>query len=155
MAIYYFDSSAIVKRYIAESGTNWVRALHMADATEAIYTVNISQVEVMAAITRKRRMRAISGSAWKKSTDQLRQDFHKHYGVIAVSDAILVKALDLTLNHPLRAYDAMQLASALFIFQALRQVSLDNFIFVSADGNLNTSAQIEGLTVENPNHYPK
>jgi predicted nucleic acid-binding protein len=52
---------------------------------------------------------------------------------------------------PLRAYDAIQLASAMVANQALDTVQLAGLIFVSADDRLNTVAAAEGLAVDNPN----
>jgi len=154
MAIYYFDSSAITKRYIVESGTNWVRDLHVSNSTEAIHTTAISRVEVASAITQRRRARGISGSAWERSMTRLSADFQHRYAVLAIEEEILDRAQLLVSTHPLRAYDAVQLATALFVKKELLGVSLSGLIFVSADNRLNEIAQIESLTVENPNNYP-
>ena len=57
-------------------------------------------------------------------------------------------------RHPLRAYDAVQLASALIVNRALQAAHLAPLIFLSADGHLNTAATAEGLAVDNPNFHP-
>ena len=53
--------------------------------------------------------------------------------------------------HPLRAYDSVQLASALAANQALVLRTLPPLILVSADDRLMKVAVAEGLTTENPN----
>ena len=56
-------------------------------------------------------------------------------------------------RHPLRAYDAVQLASALILNSALIADKLSPLTFVSADNVLCEAAQAEGLPTENPNEY--
>lgn len=53
-------------------------------------------------------------------------------------------------KHPLRGYDAIQLATALSFFNELQQVDGEFLNFVSADKILNDAARGEGLTVINP-----
>jgi uncharacterized protein len=56
--------------------------------------------------------------------------------------------------HPLRAYDAIQLASALAANTKLSVAGLPASIFVSADVQLLSVAIAEGLTVDDPNTHP-
>lgn len=67
--------------------------------------------------------------------------------IIPMTTADFVAATDLTQRHPLKAYDALQLAVALHYGQIL---SGHPFTFVSADGTLLAAAQAEGLVTENP-----
>ncbi len=53
MADYFFDTSALVKRHVNETGSPWVRSLIRAKATYRIYIARITAVEVFAAITRR------------------------------------------------------------------------------------------------------
>ena len=72
------------------------------------------------------------------------------YAIIPVSTADFVAAADLTQRHPLKAYDAIQLAVALRYAQIL---SGHPFTFVSGDSTLLAAAQTaqaEGLVTENP-----
>ena len=55
MAVYFFDSSALVKRYVAETGSGWVGAVTDPAAGHRIYVANIAGVEVPAAINRRAR----------------------------------------------------------------------------------------------------
>jgi predicted nucleic acid-binding protein len=48
---YYLDSSALVKRYVAETGTGWVIDLCASDAGHTVYTVRISGAEIVLCIT--------------------------------------------------------------------------------------------------------
>jgi len=49
MAAYYFDTSALVKRYAQETGTVWVRNLTNVVAKHDIYTVRLTGAEMIAA----------------------------------------------------------------------------------------------------------
>jgi uncharacterized protein len=53
MGAFYFDSSALVKRYAHETGTLWVRSLTDPQAGHDIFTAYITGIEVVAAIARK------------------------------------------------------------------------------------------------------
>jgi hypothetical protein len=57
-------------------------------------------------------------------------------------------------RHPLRAYDAAHLATALTAQQFLVAQDYPDLTFLPADNHLNDIATAEGLTVDNPNHYP-
>jgi predicted nucleic acid-binding protein len=73
--------------------------------------------------------------------------------VVAVTAPIIQRAEDLLDIHPLRAYDAIQLASALAARTRLTEAALAPLVFVSADVQLLAAATAEGLTVDNPNTH--
>ena len=52
MADCFFDSSALVKAYIAENGTDWVRAI-LNDPQHSISISALAEVEVTSALTRR------------------------------------------------------------------------------------------------------
>jgi len=72
------------------------------------------------------------------------------YQVISTDRKVINQATDLTDRHPLRAYDAVQLATALRLAEALDEEGL-SLTFVSADARLCTAAEQEGLAMVNPN----
>jgi hypothetical protein len=51
---FFFDSSAIVKRYVQETGTPWVRRLTRRGKPEPIYLARITAVEVTSAVARRK-----------------------------------------------------------------------------------------------------
>jgi len=57
-------------------------------------------------------------------------------------------------RHPLRAYDAMHLASALLTQTELEANRLPPLIFLTADDRLLDVAQAEGMKTDNPNRHP-
>ena len=60
----------------------------------------------------------------------------------------------LVVQYPLRAYDAVQLASALRVQLDLAQTEATPLTFLTADDRLIAIAQAEGLLTDNPNHHP-
>ena len=57
MAAYFFDTSAIVKRYADERGSAWVQQLADPALNHSIYLARITEVEVTSAIIRRQRSR--------------------------------------------------------------------------------------------------
>ena len=50
MAVYFLDSSALVKRYIRETGTDWVASLFSPDFGNDCFVAAIAGVEIIAAM---------------------------------------------------------------------------------------------------------
>jgi hypothetical protein len=55
MTAYYVDTSALVKRYVDEVGSDWLRAALKAQPRPAIVVVHVAIVEITSALTRRRR----------------------------------------------------------------------------------------------------
>ena len=62
--------------------------------------------------------------------------------------------IDLTQRHRLRAYDAVQLATAPAANAALLAAGLPSLTFVAADSDLSAVARAQGLVAADPNLYP-
>ena len=159
MALYFFDTSALVKRYVAEVGTNWVQAITDPQAQHKIYIAEITGVEVMAAIARRVLTKSIAKADATTAIAKFRHDFTNQYRVFELTGNTIPDAMNLTENHQLRAYDAMQLAIALEIdsqpkAQNMVVVGVPALTIISADDELNTAATAEGLIIENPRNYP-
>ena len=152
MADYFFDSSALVKAYIAEAGTNWVRVI-LDDPRHRISISALAEVEVISALTRRFNEGDLTRDELEQTCDELSQDCATYF-VVDVTSQILEASVANARNHSLRAYDAVQLASATALSTALLvQGNAVEFILVSADNALNDAARREGLQVENPNSH--
>ena len=64
---------------------------------------------------------------------------------------VVVLARSVLERHPLRANDALQLASAMIANTAVVDAKLSPLLFLSSDDRLNAAAASEGLVVDNPN----
>jgi predicted nucleic acid-binding protein len=105
----YLDSSALVKQYIRERGSDDVRRW----ITDADYlaTSIIAIAEINAAFARGMRMRSFSQSTAEKAVELL----HVHwpgYLKIPASEKCIHRAADLAWKLGLRGYDAVHVASA-------------------------------------------
>lgn len=154
MATYYLDTSALVKRYTREQGTDWVRALMTRRHGHDIYTIRLAGPEAVAALARKARMGAVSAADAARSSRAFRRHWQRRLLVIEVTVAIADRAMDIAEARGLRGFDAVHLAAALTVEEARRAVGLPVLIFVSADDDQRQAALAEGLPVENPNTYP-
>ncbi len=154
MDFYYFDSSAAVKNYVQEVGSNWVKSIFNSVTTKVIYAVSISEVEVVSAFVRRKKGKTLSSNDAKVASQQFRYDFANDFRVIDVEAVLINNSVNLAETHYLRGYDAVQLSAAIKISKQISSLKLSSLVFVSADNDLNTAAQIENLTVENPNNYP-
>lgn len=154
MAAYFLDSSSIVKRFARERGSKFILGLLRPSAKNVFSSARITEVEVCAALARRQKAKTLSVTQTRKALKRFRRDFPNKFTQVAVSESIVLEASRLAEKHALRGYDAVQLASALAANQNRISNGLTPLILVSADDELNTAAQAEGLTVENPNNYP-
>ncbi|HEY8597920.1 MAG TPA: type II toxin-antitoxin system VapC family toxin [Thermomicrobiales bacterium] len=153
MTQYFCDSSAIIKRYVTERGSGWVRALASPASTDRLIVAQITRVEVVSGIARLRREGTLDNDAVGSARYLLDRHMAREYMVIELSEMINRRAEDLLLAHPLRAYDAVQLASALDTAAFFAAVGLAAPIFVSADRRLLAAAEAEGLIADDPNRH--
>ena len=71
MAAYFFDSSAIVKRYLSDVGSAWVTNIAALVAGNEVYLARITFVEVISAVTRKSRGSGLSAAGAMKAIADL------------------------------------------------------------------------------------
>jgi predicted nucleic acid-binding protein len=139
--IAYLDTSALVKLYVKENGSAAVRAA--CDRAEALATSRLSYVEAHTAAARRAREGNLSQKAKARFAENLERDWPR-YVVVEVSEVVCRLAVELAGRHPLRAADALQLASALFLRESTRQPVL----FLCFDERLVAAAQGEELAVD-------
>jgi predicted nucleic acid-binding protein len=145
---FFLDSSAIAKRYIAEAGSPWIESLSASQVI--IAPAQISVVEVAAALAAKRRNNHMDSAEYEEALDDFLSDLER-YSLVAVDSALINRAIQLTHRQKLRGCDAIQLACALALHQALLNADLPGISFVCADDDLLAAASAEGLATENPN----
>ena len=139
----YLDTSALVKRFVEEKGSERVAAIVLRGGPVA--TAKIAYAEVFAAFARRHREGAISQGRYAR----VRRNFAREWGAYVRIDLhhdVLTRARDLIRRHPLRAYDAVHLATALDLQAALGE----SVVFVAADGSLLQAAEHERLDIVDP-----
>lgn len=153
MGHYYFDSSALVKRYVTEAGTAWVNNLCAPSTDHVLYTVRISGAEIIAALFLRARTGSLAMSDVQAVAVRFKLDFRQRYQIVEVTEPLVNSAMVLAEKHGLRGYDAIQLAAAVELQAVRASVALSVITLVSADDKLNMAAVTESLLVENPNDH--
>lgn len=154
VSAHFLDSSALAKRYVQETGSNWVNLLLTSPASEDRYISRIAHVEINAALARRRQAGALSASDVLLAQTALKQDMRLCLNVLEITPALIEEAATMADTHGLRAYDAVQLASALVLHRHRVTLGLAPVVLVSADLELNAAAIAEGMTVDDPNQHP-
>jgi predicted nucleic acid-binding protein len=155
MAHYYFDASALVKYYVREAGSTWVRELIDARTGEpeqpvhTVFVADISAAEVTAAFAVLQRTHRIGHRLWNNVFDRFMADVYARYQLVPAGRDDFFAAAHLTRHHPLKAYDAVQMAVARRYSRALFSTNLP-LTLVSGDGMLLAAARAEGLSTDNP-----
>ncbi|HEY5047200.1 MAG TPA: type II toxin-antitoxin system VapC family toxin [Rhizomicrobium sp.] len=146
MGLYFLDTSALVKLYVQEPGTE--RLLHLVgnSSTDRFAVLSLSVVEARSAIRRRQRAGDIDPDAADLILDALQKHMESRFIRQAVNDSLIDGALELIDRYALRAYDAVQLAACL----VLRAINPQGTTFVCSDRKLLEAARSEKLAVLDP-----
>ena len=144
----------LVKRYVLEVGTSWVRSLSHRGTANQIYLAHIIAVEVTAAVARRRQGRTLSSRQASSILSRFRKHLAGRYVLLELTPPVIAEAMKLANVHALRAYDAVQLATAVRLNSQWLHAGLGSIVLVSSDADLNKAARLEGLSVEDPNMHP-
>ena len=153
MAAYFTDSSAVVKRYLSETGSVWVQGLFTVMPPNEFYAAATTGVEVVAAITRRARGGTITQADAARWCAVFLADLEVDFDSVNVTEDLLRLAVALAQTYGLRGYDAVQLAAGVEIDRFRSAVGLTPLVFISADKELNAAARSEGLVVDDPNAH--
>ena len=135
--IVYLDASALVKRYLAEQGSQEVKAL-IARA-DAIGTSLISRAEVSAALAKAIRTHALTKSQAEAALQLFRTDW-PDLARMQLTEMTVARADTLAWEHGLRGYDSVHLACALL----WQDVLGETITFATFDRNLWQAASRTG-----------
>lgn len=155
MTVCYFDSSAVVKRYVDEPGSSWVRQLcDQRDPSTGvrlnlIAIGEVTLVEVSAALAILVRRNLLPKRFAERADRKFMNDAQSGYDLVQITSTSLLIAAGLAQRYPLKAYDAVQLSLALHANALLKADGL-SLTFVSGDDQLLLAARAEGLMAENP-----
>ena len=114
--VVYLDTSALVKRYVAEAGSDEVQTLLR--GAEIVGTAAVAQVEMAAALAKAMRMGALAREEGQSALGAFLEDWPRLHR-LRVTDLLLEMARNLAWREGLRGYDATHLAAALLWQEAL------------------------------------
>lgn len=144
----YWDSSALVKKYLREEGSDVVMQRLIGDGVVA--TSILSFAEIHAVFARKASERVISATAQKLLIRSFESDWQSMI-VVHMNEVILPVVRDVLSRHNLRGADAVHLASGLYL---ARRTKCPKLSFGCADDRLLKAASAEGLLAWNPLEMP-
>lgn len=153
MATFFCDTSALVKRYVSETGSVWLTAMIHPNLNQRIYIAQITAVEMVSTITRREKGGSTTPQEAVTALDQFEQDWKTEITIVDLSANLVDAAVASARKYALRGYDAVQLAAALEVHNERRSLGLSTLTLLSADNDLNFAALSEGLKVDNPNDH--
>src|SRR5438045_1071509 len=136
MSSYFFETSALAKRYIQESGSSWVSSICEEAAGHLIFIADITEVELVSALYRRRKGGSLTKAVTDASFKQFDTDLSNQYVVFDLGFTLVSSARGLVESHALRGYDAVQLASALKCSRERKLRGYPAVTFVSSDNEL-------------------
>jgi uncharacterized protein len=147
LALYYLETSALVKLYVREQGTDRLLRLIEASPENRFALLSLSQVELRSAIRRRERNGDINTRVAGLILDRFQQHMEAKFLQQSVTDSVLDNAAEMIDRYALRAYDAVQMAGYLVLKTTLgKELS----VFVCSDQLLLQVARSEQLPILDP-----
>jgi predicted nucleic acid-binding protein len=146
LALYFLDTSALVKLYVEEQGTDRLLPLVSNQPENRFAVLAISVVEIRSAIRRRQRAGDIDDNVATAILESVQSHLETQFMRQAVNDTVIDRALEMIDRYALRAYDAVQLAGCL----VLCAITAQEFTFICSDHRLLEAARSERLTVLDP-----
>ncbi|MHB1253786.1 MAG: type II toxin-antitoxin system VapC family toxin [Candidatus Humimicrobiaceae bacterium] len=138
--ISYFDTSAIVKLYIHETGSEEVREIF--DLSDILATSNIAYVETISVFTRINNEKKLSDSDYKNIISNFKKDWEDLF-VLKIDNTIIKTAGQFIESYKIKGYDSVHLASAVIFGQRINKI----INFCCWDKKLNEAALKENLSI--------
>lgn len=147
MPVFYLETSALLKRYRTEVGSDVVIDLMERRGPEdSFVTSYYSALEVEATIVRALRARLVNQRGYARFLGQFSQDLGDLVLPQPVTDYTLLQAIGAARRYGLRSGDAIHLAAALLVKGGLDPATV--MAFVTSDGDLVSAAGAEeGIVV--------
>lgn len=142
MSLFFFDTSALVKRYHLEAGSEEVDRI-FAETDAAFAISNITIAEFTSALTRKQNNGAISEDDFAHAFSEFSKDIISEFWIIDLERSHINHSVALIMKHNIRTLDSLQLA-------ILISIRNSNPTLVASDKALEQAASAEGINVINP-----
>lgn len=144
MADLFFDTSALVKRYHREPGTE--RVDELLDEPEAeVMISSLSTIETVSAFRRKFERGAVDEAQLNDLIGAFFHDALEEFSVLSMDEGLDRFSFELIADDGLRTLDGLQLSTGLAVAGVVDEVT-----FVTADEELASIAAKRGLAAENP-----
>jgi predicted nucleic acid-binding protein len=153
--ILLWDASALVKRYVAEVGTDSVNVLLSAAHGFPSRTTFWGYAETFAIVVRKRNEGRLDAAAFSSTLSALNREvvMDRDFELLSIDDATIMDSVSYILSHDLNSADGAILAAYLEYNAALPPDGPD-CVLVASDLRLLRAASAEGLKTLNPERLP-
>ena len=138
--IVYFDTSALVKNYVLEPGSN--RVIKTWNEADAVAISVVGYAEVLAAFQRRYREQSISDEELEVVVSEFKDDWTM-FNRIDVKMTLFPIVDHLLKNYPLRGFDVIHLSSCIKLHRSVN----DEVVFLCADHRLLDAAEREKITM--------
>lgn len=139
----FFDSSALVKRYVAEEGRDKVNSL--VEGAHLIAVSRLAYAEVLSALMRRRPAFDAADAEFASRIEEFRDDW-RSFIVFDMNDETLGQVDSVIEMHRLRGADSIHLSTALWMKKAINS----DVVFIASDKELLAAARKERLKTVNP-----
>lgn len=138
--IYFIDTSALAKKYLAETESE--KLLSLLKDISYLFVSALTELEIISTIQIAKKTRRLDSPGYRKASLMAERDFSGELiTLIDINQPILTTAKKLAKLRQLKAPDAIQLATVL----ELNNLSSASIPFVCCDHFLLEGAKLEGL----------
>jgi len=148
MPTFYFDTSAIVKRYRKEVGSEVLDRIFELEEygfAASFWTI----LEFIVAFSARMKRKELFREAFNMVVSCFLKDVLDRFAITSVNDELIASATPLAVKHALPSADCIQLASSLYLRRALESGG-EKLVLVCSDKDLCKAAEKEGIEFINP-----
>lgn len=149
MTLFYLDTSALVKRYKTEEGTDIIDYLYdNLPKGHSLATSFLTVLEFASAIRRLLKGKRISQDEFETVMSTFSQELEP-FLIRPLEDKIVAEALNKVIRHALKSADSIQLSTALELREMMKEAG-ENVVFICDDVELLNAGRGENLEVISP-----
>jgi predicted nucleic acid-binding protein len=143
LPLYFLDTSALVKLYVQEPGTDRLLPLINERSQNRFAVLATAVVEIRSAIRRRQRAGDIDTEVATAILENVQSHMETRFIRQAVNETVIDTALEMIDRYALRTYDAVQLAGCLVVCG----IAAEAYTFVCSDHRLLEAARSEQLKI--------
>jgi len=147
--VIFFDTSALVKAYIDEPGSDAVREL-LRDGNERLVLSDHVAVETLATLAYKRRDQAINSSRYKRARAAFFEDYGREFLLAPVTQEVVHTAMQLAHDHRKLGVGSIDLIHIATAMQIRAEWSPPSITVACADRSMRLLASAAGFQVFDP-----
>lgn len=149
MAVFYLDTSALVKRYKTEEGSEIIDHLYEnLPIGSNLATSFLTVLEFVSAIRRLMKANRISNREFRDIVSTFSQELEP-FLIRTIDDKTVADAITYVVKYALKSADSMHLATVVELKEIMKEIG-ENVIFVCDDKELMDAGRCENLEVINP-----